>query len=218
VYTCGTSADALTTGLFHVRLDEVLCTWASDHLPVVADVLIGISEVPERVVVPVAPLERVVIPWAREVLPESTPAGDWLITEILPNPDLCSDTYGEWVEIYNSTDGPLSLEGLFLEDAYGHRAEVEGGEVAPGDYAVLGRSDAERFCGDVQPDGYYTTSMSLNNTGDSVLLGYGADILDAPVAYSEGLVEAGMALVVNSDRSGWCEAVPSPGRPNAACD
>ena len=218
VYTCGAPSDDEATGLFHVRLDESICTWASDHLPVVADLVIGVSEVPERVVTPVVPLDREVIPWDREVLPEPTPAGDWKITEVLPNPDLCSDNFGEWVEVYNSSEGPLSLAGLFLEDAYGHRAEVEGGEIAAGAYAVLGRSDAERFCGDMQPDGYYATVMSLNNTGDSVLLGQGEDILDAPVAYGGELVEPGLALVVSADGTGWCEADPTPGRPNVACD
>lgn len=214
VYTCGEVDPSEPRGMFYVRLDPSVCELASDHLPVIADVEVSGVTLPDRVVAPpITSSLRLEVPVAPA--PVST---DWVVTEILPDPDACSDTYGEWVEIYNASDRTLPLAGLTLTDAYGHEAEVDGGEVAPGEYAVLGRSDAERFCGDVEPDGYYATAVSLNNTGDAITVGWEGEVVHEPAPYDGDLVEPGSSLVFDTASGAWCAAAPSPGEANLACD
>ncbi|MFM7143631.1 MAG: ATP-binding protein, partial [Alphaproteobacteria bacterium] len=51
-------------------------------------------------------------------------AGDLLVTEIMPNPNAVSDTYGEWFEITNMTGRDLDLVGLILTDDGGETYTV----------------------------------------------------------------------------------------------
>lgn len=84
--------------------------------------------------------ERDPLPW---ICPEAA-VGDLVITE-LRGSQSGSDTYGQWVELYNASDGPIELEGLHLVVT-----RLDGGDtgdvlvragdvtVAAGDYVVLG--------------------------------------------------------------------------------
>lgn len=53
--------------------------------------------------------------------------GKLVINEVMPaNSSTVTDPYGEyddWVEIYNSTDEPINMEGYFLSDSHGNKTK-----------------------------------------------------------------------------------------------
>ncbi len=164
-------------------------TWttadASDHLPVVVDLVLatGPEEV-EPLGVPLAELQ----------------AGELVITEVMANPDACSDEAGEWVEVLNLHDAAVDLSGLKLCDAAGC-GPVDGvGVLEAGAVAVLARSASA--CG-VEVAG--TFSAALSNGGDEVAL-LGSVTLDA-VAYASA--DPGMAWAFDGDEA--CEGEGTPG-------
>jgi len=181
------------------------CTIASDHLPVVADVVIGEE-------------------YALDI--DSLQAGDLVLSELLPDPSQCSDNYGEWVELYNASPYTVRLEGLDLVDASGRSGTLSGGSIAAGEHAVVGRSDAERYCGTADAVGFYGSNMSLNNTGDSVRLLAGDVTVDEAAAYGATDRDTSIQLSAdwldasgNDDETHWCDSpTTTPGLENDLCE
>lgn len=131
--------------------------------------------------------------------------GDLELTEFMANPSVCSDSSGEWVEVYNTSADTLDLAGMVLEDAGGTQGAVGSGTtVAPHSFAVLGKGDAASWCGAFVPDGYYG-SVALNNDGDSLRLLFGlTELLSTPM-YPAWAATSGAStqrdLVLTSQ---WC--------------
>ncbi|MEZ4323536.1 MAG: lamin tail domain-containing protein [Myxococcota bacterium] len=165
------------------------CIDASDHLPVVADLVVGES----------GPVDPVGV--------GALGPGALVVSELLANPDACPDDTGEWVEVRNTTSDPVDLTGLRLVDASGNEGSVSGGIVPPGGLAVLVRGTEP--CGPTAT-GLYGAQVSLNNGGDSLALMAGSVVLDS-VAYPSA--PAGLAWVPEAG----CATQPTPDAPNAAC-
>lgn len=89
-----------------------------------------------------------------------------LITEIMFNPSACSDSAGEWIEIFNNGPSEVSLDGWSLGDASGATSALNAQTLAPGQYYVMARTI--EGCGGLGADS--TFSYALNNGGDSVIL------------------------------------------------
>jgi len=119
---------------------------ASDHLPVIADFRFPAGEPsPYKIV----------------------------ISEIMPNPAQVSDTYGEWLEIYNNDTITIDLTGWVLKDIGNdyHQIEVENGKVIidPGEYLVMGRSADTLLNGGYYAD-YEYSNVFFSNAEDQVIL------------------------------------------------
>jgi len=70
-------------------------------------------------------------------------ADDLVINEIMKDPDVVNDEYGEWFEIYNATTEEIDLRNLEIKDGNTNpnRFVVEGAEpilIQPNDYFVFG--------------------------------------------------------------------------------
>lgn len=177
---------------YDARVPDAACPAASDHLPVVADLVVG--QVRPSDPVPVTDLAP----------------GELVVSELLANPDACPDETGEWVEIHNAAGVPVDLTGLELVDASGNVAVVGGGVVEAGALAVLVRGATP--CGPT-PTGTYDAVLSLNNGGDSLTLRVGETVLDA-TSYPGSGASPGRAWLPGAA----CPAAPTPGGPNGACD
>ena len=86
------------------------------------------------------------------------------ITEIMPDPSMVSDSYGEWFEIFNSTDTSININGWIikdLDDDY-HIIGSEGLEVIiePGEYVVMARNDNQSLNGGISV-GYQYSNFTL---------------------------------------------------------
>ncbi len=67
---------------------------------------------------------------------------DIVISEIFPNPQ-GSDTNGEFIELFNQSDGEADLNGWILEDASGKKFKLKDKFLAGGDYLVVYRPESQ---------------------------------------------------------------------------
>lgn len=128
------------------------------------------------------------------------------ITEFLPDPegsDSASMPEGEWVELYNSGDSSINLEGLIINDDYGNGLEISQTNVLqnntiipPHTYLTIYRNG----------DG----KLTLNNDGLSkVQLFYEDQLLDE-ATYSNTIERLSWSKVNNN----WILTIPSPSEEN----
>lgn len=93
--------------------------------------------------------------------------GRLVINEIMPaNNATATDEFGEyddWVEIYNSTDAPINLNGYFLSDSHGNRTKF----VFP-DVTIEANGYLIVWCDGQPAQGPLHTSYKLSSTGEEV--------------------------------------------------
>lgn len=149
-----------------------------------------------------------------------------LITEYLANPGTSGP--GEWVEIYNAFEAPLSLYGMSLGDSVSYSYLFVGQEVLQsGEYAVICQSPSTFRVWYPDFDGNLyeaTVWRDLNNDGDKIRLrGVATEIVDS-LTYSNTFgdnrsSERTTLLSAFSTPGDWAISVdPSgatPGRPNS---
>jgi len=127
------------------------------------------------------------------------------INEFLPNPEGDDDAPipdGEWVELYNSGDEPINVEGLILNDDFGNGLEIT--EVNVINSTII---SAHSFL-TVYRNG--NGKLELNNDGyDLVILSYEGIVIDS-VSYS-GSIEGSSFAKVNEI---WQQTKPTPGSTN----
>lgn len=149
--------------------------------------------------------------------------GDLLITEFMADPDVLSDSQGEWFELYNPSDTQrYRLDGCVLTDA-GADAHVIDAllEVPPHGWITLARSAEPGFT-----PTYVYASYVLNNGGDAIRLECDGVVI-ASIAYT-GVAPPWVAMardpatfgLETSSSEAWCRATASYngdlGTPNAA--
>ena len=99
-------------------------------------------------------------------------AGDIVITEIMQNPSIVEDVYGEWFEIYNASDTNIDLSGWFLTDEGVDNHQIDTTislVIEPGEYLVLGRNANSTLNGGINID-YQYSSFQLANGDDEILI------------------------------------------------
>ncbi len=96
-----------------------------------------------------------------------------VITEILKDPDFSGDGTGEWIELYNTTDQPIDIEGWMLSDDDFDMAVLDAGGagilVPALSYVTLGNSSDPALNGGLTHLATYT-GFSLANSADEVVL------------------------------------------------
>ncbi len=175
--------------------------------------------------------------------PVAAEEGDILITEIMKDPSIASDTDGEWFELYNTTEYDIDINGWHVVDdgMDDHTIFMEGGVVVPGEsFFVMGRSNDQDVNGGVAVDYVYGgvegETFNLANKDDEVILKSGSTIVDE-VKYDNGETfpdQPGISMSLtpdafddegNDDGGNWCNATTSygdgdlgsPGADNPAC-
>jgi hypothetical protein len=126
--------------------------------------------------------------------------GDVVINEFVSDPESGQD---EWIELYNSSDGPISLEGWYISEGSGKHTTLEG-VLAPSQYLIVDK-----------PSG------SLNNGGDLIQLFDSFDTLMDDVVYGSFDATASEMAPAASDpdstgrtSNGWVTMTPTPGTKN----
>jgi len=160
-------------------------------------------------------------------LPGPERAGDIVITEIMFDPKGRRDDAGEWIELWNASDGALSLEACVLDDGGTTPRKLTALLLEPGAFATIGRGADAGFLPDI------VAPLTLTNTSDTVALLCDGIEIDR-VSYDGGFVlKAGATLsldpatstsIDNDDPANWCSGVDdyggdlgSPGLPNPSC-
>lgn len=168
--------------------------------------------------------------------------GAVIVTEILKDPVHVSDSQGEWIEIINTTHGPVDIEGWTLSDlGTNNHTFSNGGQgivLPPGKHFVAGNQLDPLLNGGVLVN-YKYSSFTLSNGADEVILRDAQGMLQDIVAYDDGVLwpeTPGVALNLsvgkfssgaNDDPASWCDAVQpigptnpdlgTPGKVNALC-
>ena len=98
--------------------------------------------------------------------------GDLIISEIMSNPAVVSDTNGEWFEIFNASSHSHDLNGLVLADngSNSHTVNNPGSLfINPGEYLVMGRNADSMANGGLLVD-YVYSNFTLSNSLDQIIL------------------------------------------------
>uniref|UniRef100_UPI00404B85CE lamin tail domain-containing protein n=1 Tax=Flavobacterium sp. TaxID=239 RepID=UPI00404B85CE len=158
--------------------------------------------------------------------------GDIVITEIMQNPGLVSDDFGEWFEVYNTTGSAIDLDGWIIRDEEGanqNLVTIMGSVIVPaGGYITLGRggitdpADAEYNGGVTHAYVYDATFLMANGADEIILEAPGAIIIDQvyydggtefpdPTGASMQLDPASISATGNDTGANWCEATTEYG-------
>lgn len=163
-----------------------------------------------------------------------TLSGQIVITEFMAKSEAGNSDDGEWVELYNSTDGLLDLDGCLLKDMGSDSAPIdETLIIGPGAHLVLGRSADLLENHGLIPDFVYS-GFILSNTTDEIVLQCGDVVVDSMAFTSEAAL-TGVAFQLDPDAydatlndlpANWCAAVSeygtdpllgTPGQDNTQC-
>lgn len=94
-----------------------------------------------------------------------------LITEIMQNPSVVSDSNGEWFEVLNTSTQVINLNGWTIGDNDFDSFVVDQDVfIGVGEYAVLGRNADMTANGGIELAYAYGSSMALANGGDELVL------------------------------------------------
>lgn len=114
--------------------------------------------------------------------PRAPAVGEVIFSEMMINPDGLGDDLGEWIELYNTTDAPLSLAGCRLTDDSSPRDDklVDSPVVIPPKSAVVlaRESDSAQNGGLSGAVLEYGPSFVLANGGDVTILVCGSTEVD----------------------------------------
>jgi hypothetical protein len=160
-------------------------------------------------------------------------AGDLVITEFMPNPEAVDDSLGEWFEVYVGRN--VDLNGLQLGRAEGEWEEQVSSldciSIAAGTYLLFARNADPALNGGL-PAADRVFGFTIANTGGTLRLGYGGQLLDA-IAWTGSRTGAATALdpdltdaVQNDNEAHWCAAETvygsgdkgTPGAANPTCN
>ncbi|MBN2458749.1 lamin tail domain-containing protein [Candidatus Woesearchaeota archaeon] len=167
-------------------------------------------------------------------------SGEVIITEFMYNPNAVTDTYGEWLELYNAGEDTVNLNGWSIQDegtdSYTFSEDLI---VIPGEYVVLCKNTDSNVNGGISCDVGYS-SFTLGNTADSIILLDGSSGVVDQVSYDvstapwDSMDNAGYSLQLglsshdaasNDNGGNWCNAAVSyglgdygtPGEINSGC-
>jgi len=135
-----------------------------------------------------------------------------VINEIMNDPDAVPDSKGEWLELYNSSDSTIFLQGFIIRDGGRDWHMIDPDcdlFITPGGYAVLGRNADSTENGGYKPD-YVYTNFQLSNGDDEVVLAEPGETVVDSVVYGPGWpAQKGSSMELispvsdNSDPSSW---------------
>ena len=166
-----------------------------------------------------------------ESIPQNVPKkGELVITELMGNPDKVSDSKGEWIEVYNTTSGKLSLFSIVLEDNESGKAKDEytvldtSAEVAADSHAVFAVETDKTKNGGIDNALHYKGSHLKNSPSgmkislvrqDGTVIDeahYGKPKTGVSQQLDKATYKSGSAPAMSNDTAmNWCDANASYG-------
>lgn len=98
--------------------------------------------------------------------------GDVIINEIMQNPQATSDAFGEWFELYNTTELDINLDGWTIRDLGSDAHQIDNGgalTIPAHGFVVLGNNADQGSNGGVKVD-YEYSNFFLGDGADSIIL------------------------------------------------
>ncbi|OGZ80129.1 MAG: hypothetical protein A2353_02595 [Candidatus Staskawiczbacteria bacterium RIFOXYB1_FULL_38_37] len=101
--------------------------------------------------------------------PVAPEPGYVVINEIMQDPGAVSDTYGEWFELYNTTNYDIDLSGCVIKDELNNLHTITSLILSANGYAVFAKNGNYSLNGGLNPD-YVYSNTTLGNASDSIIL------------------------------------------------
>ena len=112
-----------------------------------------------------------------------------MITEIMLNPNTVSDANGEYFELYNNSGGDVDINGWVIKDNGSNNHTINAAEgtlvITNGGFLILARNDDNATNGGVTAQYKLSTSFSLTNSDDEIILINSAGIEVDRVEYDD---------------------------------
>ena len=147
--------------------------------------------------------------------------GDLVVSEFMKDPSAVPDSQGEWIELYNTTDRDINIEGWTLSDGKSNNHTLANGKqlivVPRGGYLVLGNNADPATNGGVKVHHQYS-GFTLANGADSIILTSRSGKLVDRVDYDDGIFwpdlsgrsinlhPVSMNAYTNDDARLWCHS------------
>ena len=166
--------------------------------------------------------------------------GTVIVSEVMKDPSAVSDTNGEWIEFFNTTNAPVDIEGWVLSDLGSDATVLENGGagiVIPArGYGVIAREIDPSLNGGLSALASYS-GVSLTNSDDEVRISLPNGLLVDEIRYDDGVLwpdpngaslqlsNLRLGTVWNDLGSNWCTATQpygagdlgTPGAKNEDC-
>ena len=134
---------------------------------------------------------------------ESFTTGQVIITELMINPDAVSDTAGEYIELYNTSDTEVNINGWLISNNSKSFKIDNGGEllIQPKGFLVLGINADHTSNGAVNVDYEYGTINLVNSSTNVLSLIWNGNSIDKVTLnladYGSGDTTKGTSLSLN---------------------
>ena len=117
--------------------------------------------------------------------------------------------YPDWLEIYNTTDAPISLRGVCLSDDKEELQKYvfpEDAVIQPGEYMIVFASGAKKDIADE-----YHTSFKLSAAGEAIYLSHEGILLDSMLFEQ---LDEDISWALDDNDQYMLTVTPTPGRSN----
>ncbi len=152
---------------------------------------------------------------------ESFKPGDVIFTELMINPDAVDDSKGEYIELYNTTDNPVNINGWIVSGPGNKTFKIDhqgGLPIQAHGFLVLGRNGDYTSNGAVRVDYAYGSVFSLvNGSPNTLRIMWNAKTIDqvtlnladygdptATKGTSLGLDPGQFTSTANDQADAWC--------------
>lgn len=160
--------------------------------------------------------------------------GDLLITEFMADPAAVTDANGEWIEIYNTTNFMIEINGYYLSDGGADTIQIVSATpvwIPSGSYFVIGQNSDITLNGGVSVN-YVFGGFTVNNSNSSIILTDSLFNVIDEMSYTATVPGKSTSLdpffydaVSNDNPANWCTATSvygagdfgTPGAVNPSC-
>lgn len=145
--------------------------------------------------------------------------GEVVFIELMPDPDVLSDSDAEWLEIKNVSNAALELEGCHLKDADPNADDltIEGSvRIDPGEILIFAKVANPAQNGNLPDVAFaFGQGFSLANGGDEAELECSGQLIDSVAYTTDWPYDTGASMQLRSDRetaadndssANWCVA------------
>ncbi len=122
------------------------------------------------------------------------------VQEFLANPQAVSDASGEWIELVNTTNQSIDLQGWTIDDG-GVEHSVSSSVLIPPLGEIVVCRNADKMTNGGVRCAYEWSSMSLTNTGDVITIRNTEDIISHTVTFDGSDVESGRSTIVDAQNN-----------------
>jgi hypothetical protein len=160
--------------------------------------------------------------------------GDLIITEFMADPVAVTDANGEWIEVFNTSNNSIDINGFYLSDGGADTIQIYSASpliIPPNGFFIFGQNSDITLNGGVSVN-YVFGGYTVNNAGSAVILTDSMFNVIDEISYTATTAGKSTSLdpfyfdaTSNDDEDNWCDAINTygsgdfgtPGSNNPVC-